>query len=337
MKITIVHNEVGNSNSTADLDVLHQVEAVRTALQKLGHQPATNVCGNDPGALLNQLSTEGTDLVFNLVESFQGLDRNLHLFPMMLGNLGIRYTGASARTLLATNHKTQAKSQMLDLALPTPAWLGPLSIDPIADDLTEPVIHGELLHLNRWILKSLWEHASQGMDQDSVIRESDPQIILAVLRERLSLLGGAGFAEAYIPGREFNISVLAGPNGPEVLPPAEILFHGFNDAEAKIVDYRAKWDEDSREYLDTPRSFTFPGADKPLLDRLKQLTLRCWEDFSLRGWARVDFRVDETGQPWILEINANPCLSPDAGFAAALEQAGIPYPEAIRRIIHDAG
>ena len=56
----------------------------------------------------------------------------------------------------------------------------------------------------------------------------------------------------------------------------------------------------------------------------------------LRGWARVDFRVDGSGRPCILEVNANPCLSPDAGFAAGLERAGIAYPDAIARIVGSA-
>ncbi len=55
----------------------------------------------------------------------------------------------------------------------------------------------------------------------------------------------------------------------------------------------------------------------------------------LRAWARVDFRVDQNGQPWILEVNANPCLSPDAGFRAALQQAGIAFDEAIACILED--
>jgi len=66
------------------------------------------------------------------------------------------------------------------------------------------------------------------------------------------------------------------------------------------------------------------------------LARKCWIVFGLRGYVRVDFRVDRDGQPWILEINTNPCISPDAGFAAALAQAGIPYEEAIRRIVEDA-
>ena len=67
----------------------------------------------------------------------------------------------------------------------------------------------------------------------------------------------------------------------------------------------------------------------------RRLALECWRLFGLRGWARVDFRVDAAGQPWILEVNANPCLSPDAGFAAALARSSISFDEAIRRILED--
>ncbi len=140
------------------------------------------------------------------------------------------------------------------------------------------------------------------------------------------------FAEQFIEGREFNISLLAG----EVLPPAEIDFRAFPAGKPRIVGQRAKWDIGSFEYEQTPRRFDFPAADNRLLQILAELSRRCWELFELDGFARVDFRVDEAGSPWILEVNVNPCLSPDAGFAAALSEAGIGYDEAVRRILSRA-
>ena len=101
------------------------------------------------------------------------------------------------------------------------------------------------------------------------------------------------------------------------------------------VGYRAKWDEESYEYRHTPRRFDFPESDAPLLERLRQTARACWHLFGLQGWARVDFRVDAEGHPWVLEVNANPCLSPDAGFAAALDRAGIDYGAAMERILAD--
>jgi D-alanine-D-alanine ligase len=90
------------------------------------------------------------------------------------------------------------------------------------------------------------------------------------------------------------------------------------------------------EYINTPRRFEFPLSDRALLDELEALARRCWTAFDLHGYARVDFRVDSDGQPWILEVNANPCLSPDAGFAAALQQDGLSFTDAVERIIADA-
>lgn len=160
--------------------------------------------------------------------------------------------------------------------------------------------------------------------------------LLARIEERRKTLGVAFFAETYIEGREFNLSLLASSRGPEVLPPAEIRFEGFPETRRKIVGYRAKWVEDSFEYTHTPRTFRFPQSDGPLLLSLADLAKRCWTLFRLRGYARVDFRVDGEGRPWVLEVNTNPCLSPDAGFAAASREAGLAFPEVIRRIVADA-
>ena len=177
------------------------------------------------------------------------------------------------------------------------------------------------------------KHASIGLDENSIVEDCRPEAVFPLLRSRAARLGGACFAERFIAGREFNLSLLAGPCGPDVLPPAEILFEGFSQAMPRIVDYRAKWDQDAFEYHHTPRRFDFNATDRRLLQRLKDLSIQCWRHFGLNGYARVDFRVDPAGQPWVLEINANPCLSTDAGFAAALERAGIAYNDAIARIV----
>ena len=92
---------------------------------------------------------------------------------------------------------------------------------------------------------------------------------------------------------------------------------------------------DSDEYRHTPRSFDFKPDDRALLAELQGLALKCWQLFGLRGYARVDFRVDDTGHPWILEINANPCLSPDAGFAAAVTRSGLSFTQVAEWILGD--
>ncbi|HSO20980.1 MAG TPA: D-alanine--D-alanine ligase, partial [Desulfosarcina sp.] len=213
--------------------------------------------------------------------------------------------------------------------VPTPAWIGPWP----GNDFR---VWGDCAGDDRWIVKSVWEHASIGLDADSIVSAADPATVVDRMRRRASRLGGACFAERYIDGREFNLSLLDGPHGVEVLPPAEIVFDGYTDKMPRIVDYRAKWDDSAYEYHHTPRRFAFDTPETGLLAELKKIAMQCWHCFGLKGYARVDFRVDHAGRPWVLEVNANPCLSPDAGFAAALERAGVGYAEAVGRIVAEA-
>ena len=113
----------------------------------------------------------------------------------------------------------------------------------------------------------------------------------------------------------------------------EIQFVNFPADKPRIVGYAAKWAENSFESRHTVRRFIDPQQEASLCEQLGQVALRCWDIFQLRGYARVDFRVDADGQPWVLEVNANPCISPDAGFAAAAAEEDISYSEAIQRIV----
>jgi len=184
------------------------------------------------------------------------------------------------------------------------------------------------------ILKSIYEHASFQMSDESVVPMASVEQIQELLRDREAATGRAYFAEEYIEGREFNLSLIG--EGPQVLTPAEIDFSAFPQGKHRIVGHGAKWDPESFEYHNTPRRFEFPATDQPLLRRLVELARACWQLFDLTGYARVDFRVDEAGQPWILEVNTNPCISPDAGFAAALAFAGVGYREGIQVILDAA-
>ena len=117
---------------------------------------------------------------------------------------------------------------------------------------------------------------------------------------------------------------------------SEMLFKDYPPGKPKLLDYRAKWVENSFEYDHTERSLDIAPEDRMLTGQLCAIARACWDLFGLRGYARVDFRVDSSGQPFVLEMNANPCLSPDAGFAAALERATIPFADAISDILQDA-
>ena len=323
MRVLILHDRVTAADGPDGRDVLDQAAAVTGALTALGHTVDRLDCDLDLAALTTELRQRQPDLVFNLVESLGGSGRLIHLVPACLETLGVPYTGCRADALLLTSNKLLAKRWLQGAGLPVPAW-----VEPGDDDLPAGTAD--------WIVKSVWEHASIGLDANSLVRGRDGRTVGELLPERARGLGGPCFAEHYIEGRECNLALLAGPHGPELLPPAEIVFDNFPPGMPRILDYQAKWAEASFACRHTRRSFDFPPADGPLLARLEQLALSCWRIFRLNGYARVDFRIDTTGAPWILEVNANPCLSPDAGFSAALERAGIPFGEAVRRIVADS-
>ena len=323
MDVAILHPSVPPEASLEDQDTLVQVQTISDALQQLGHRPRAMPCTLDLAALRAALIERRPQMVFNLVESVEGADSLQYVPVALLDTLGLPYTGNSTEAIFQTTHKLLAK-QLLHLAgLPTPGWLAGLEGRQPGDAELRPPC----------ILKAVWEHASRGMDDQNVVGEGDGNLVRQRLIEYAARSGRPCFAEQFIEGREFNISVLDGHHGPEVLAPAEIDFSAFPADKPRIVGHRAKWEEGSFEFHNTPRTFDFRPEDRPLLDRLRKLTLDCWRLFALRGYARVDFRVDRQGQPWILEINTNPCLSPDAGFAAALARAGIPFGQAVERIL----
>jgi D-alanine-D-alanine ligase len=330
MRIAVVHNAVPADGAPDEQDVLAQVDAVSDALRQLGHKPVRLSCGLNLSRVQSELRSIGPQMVFNLVESLDGTGRLIHLFPFMLDAMALPYTGAGAEAVMLTSNKLLAKFLMESAGLPTPAWVASRSARGIG------LFRRPRGNPGTWIVKSVWEHASVGLDTEAILETASAHLLDTLLAERAPRLGGACFAEAFIDGREFNLSLLEDADGPRVLPPAEIIFEGFSADQARIVDYQAKWDPESYAYHHTPRCFDFNSADEGLLEELRSLAQECWHLFGLQGYARVDFRVDRQGRPWILEINTNPCLSPDAGFAAAVHQAGMSLTEAVGRIV-DAG
>lgn len=324
MRLVVAYTPVAADAPPDDLDGIVQCNAVAQALASLGHQVELLPFGLDLDRVQAELDALSPDCVFNLVESVAGHDRLLLLAPALFEALGLAFTGAGQIALLQTTNKLQAKRLLRTAGLPTPAWIETSGQRPAGS-----------LKGHQVIVKSAWDHGSAGLDDDTVAVCENETGLIERLRGLGDRPGQEWFGERFVDGREFNLSVLASAAGPRVLPLAEIRFEGFEPGKPRMVGYRAKWDTESFEYHHTNRSFDFPPGDDALLERLRSLALACWELFDLRGFARVDFRVDEDGQPWILETNVNPCLSPDAGFAAAAGQAGLTFPQVIDRIVGD--
>jgi D-alanine-D-alanine ligase len=304
-----VHAALGPPDQS---DTLVEAQAIASVLRELDFEPETLATGLDLASLERTLDELAPAVVVNLVESLEGRGRLVHLVPALLESLGLPFTGCSASALTLSSDKPLAKRLLAAAGVRTPATFAPGA------------------RSGRWIVKSVWEHASLGLDDGAIVAAASAA---QTIERRRAEHGGDWFAEEFVPGRELNVALLAERSGPRALPVAEIRFDTFPADKPRIVGYAAKWDTDSFEYRNTPRSF---DVEPELAASLRRVALDCWALFRLDGYARVDFRVDERGTPWVLEVNANPCLSPDAGFAAALAEAGIGYEAAIARLIDDA-
>jgi D-alanine-D-alanine ligase len=334
MRIAFLYNCAAEDPAHFAEDDDPSCSPVVAALNRLGHDVTPIACTLNLQRVRDQLERAAPDLVFNRVESLGGSDALAVAAAVLLDALHIPYTGCHSESLLATASKISAKEQLIRAGLPTPEW--------ITEDCGLRIGDCGLLALNpqsefripQFILKSVYEHASFELDDASVIGPALVEEIAELVRTRAAITGKRFFAERFIEGREFNLSLLG--DAPQVLPPAEIDFSAFPAAKPRIVGFGAKWAATSFEFQNTPRTFDFPAADSPLIRWLKDLAVACWRLFGLRGYARVDFRVDAAGQPWILEINTNPCLAPTSGFAAAIRQAGLRYDAGIQRIVDAA-
>jgi D-alanine-D-alanine ligase len=254
-------------------------------------------------------------LVFNLVDAIKGDGRLAPRVPARLDALGIAYTGCSTRALLETLSKVGTKLKLAHAGLPTPDWSADgTGLNPDANV----------------IVKAVWEHGSLGLDETSVVRCADAPTVVAARTLRLNT---EHFAETYIEGREFHVALLERSWGVELLPIAELVFEA---APPKIYGYDGKWTPDSAAYIGTLRRFGLEENEPDLAGRLKQLALACWILFGFSGYARVDFRVDPTETPFIIDVNPNPYLTPDSEDAAAAAEAGLSFKDLVASIVESS-
>jgi D-alanine-D-alanine ligase len=315
-KVAVLHDAAAANGAADAADVLAEAAHISRGLESLGYEPVIVPVSIDLAALESTLRSLEPSMAFNLVESLAGRGDLIHVVPSLLESLQMPFTGCTALAQWRTSNKLAAKRRLLENAIATPQAFVAGEAEP---------------QRGPWIVKSVWEHASLGLDEDSVV--ADSRAVSGVIARRAREHGGEWFAERFVPGRELNVAILAGDADPTVLPVAEIRFEGFPKGKPHIVGYAAKWNPTSPEYAGTVRSFAVEPA---LGAAAMNVALECWQLFELSGYARVDFRVDDRGRLWVLEINANPCLSPEAGFAAMLDAARIPFDDALARLIADA-
>jgi D-alanine-D-alanine ligase len=310
----IIYNQPSEDALADELDVLDQVAHIEAHLIQMGIDVYRKGIS---GHFMDEIpALKGKyDFVFNLVESINNKGELNYFIPALLNLYSIPYSGNPLEAMFITSNKTLASREMKNAGIGNPG-------------LYFPSQWRELKPGNRYILKPIWEDGSLGITSESVF------VYQPGYEKKFEGLDDSHwFIESFIDGREFNISVLGGKSGPEVMPAAEIVFQNFQEHQPKIVDFKAKWELDSFEYINTVRRF--PDLDSDLEKKLKTAALSCWQLFGLKGYARVDVRVDSTNKVYVIEINANPCISPDGGFVAATKMGGYSFIEVLKRIIED--
>lgn len=261
------------------------------------------------------------DLVLNLCESLAADARGEMAVPCLLDLLGIPYTGSSALSLGLALHKNKAKELLRARGVPTPAF----AVVERLEDLPSIEVPFPA------IVKPAREDASVGIAFDSVVKDRH-ELGRAVMHV-LTTFEQPALVEQFIDGREIYVPLLGNqPRRP--LPLTEIQFGKAFEGKPRIVSYKAKWDPDSPEFQDSPSG---PCAIDPITEaRLVRAASQAFDALECRDYGRVDLRVTASGEPYVIDINPNCDLHPQAGFAKAAAQAGMDYRTLARKLVEIA-
>ena len=311
MKIAILFDGASALARSPDLLILGTVQAIERALVAEGNHVVRIPVFLD-GRWIERVRRGKFDLAFNVCE---GIDGVATYEPPVIGVLelfGVPYTGSSSYTTALCLRKHVVNGLLERAGLPIPQW-------------TTVRRGGALTSVGfPSICKPAAEDASLGVEQRSVVRT------MRALTTRVDAMlerWDEVLVQRYVDGREINVGVL----GDTVLPISEIDFGAMPRGKWRIVTYQSKWLVGSAEDVGAaPRC----PADLPpkLAAEVRRIALNAWKLVGGHGYGRVDMRIDAHGKPWILEVNANPDIAPDAGLARMAGVAGIEYPALIRAL-----
>lgn len=308
----------------SEFGVFEEVNAVAKALALLNipfRIAAVRALNDLPGIL----SAAPELVVFNLVEGFE---RNPHaacFVPAICESFGKTCTGNDTTTQLLAQDKWRTNAILNAAGLPTP----PGVLVPAGESIPE-----DQLPDGPFIVKPVLSDASEGIDADSVVEARGAALRQAVERVHHDFHQPA-LIEKLIGRREINVALAQHGKRVEVIGIAEIDFSAFDKDKPAIVDYAAKWLEESFEFQNTPRILPAPLPHR-LSKQIARMALAAWRVLKCRDYVRVDFRLDQRDRPFILEVNPNPDIAPIGGFAAALQAADISYDSFVRAMLRNA-
>jgi D-alanine-D-alanine ligase len=315
MLIALLHNADHDAleddpGREARQDVLHVAAAMASALTRGKHVAVPLAVGAEPLEAFQSLGHHPPDLVVNLCESVSGDSRGEMAASAFLEVLGIPYTGSAPLALGLALYKDKAKELLVARGVPTPAFALVSSLAEVATvQLPFPLI-----------VKPVREDASAGVTFDSVVHDASS------LREAVEMVlrtfHQPALVERFISGREVYVSFLG--NTPRVvLPLSEIHFGAAFEGRPRIVSYRAKWETASPECRDSPSGPCV--LDKDTESKVVAAALGAFEALGCRDYGRVDLRLSLEGDPYVIDINPNCDLHPQAGYARAAAAAGLDY------------
>jgi D-alanine-D-alanine ligase len=326
MHLAILHNAdhdllEDDPGREAREDVTRVAGALAQALAGTGFRIDVVPVGEEPLQAIEKIARRRPELVLNLCESIGADSRGEMAVPVLLDLFGVPYTGSGALALGLALHKNKAKEMLRARGVPTPKAALVSSVADVARiDLPFPLI-----------VKPTREDASVGIDFDSVVND---QISLARAVARvIDELEQPALVEQYIAGREIYVPLLG--NQPRTnLPLTEVQFGAAFENRPKIISYKAKWETESAEFRDsTPKA----AALEPELEaRIVAAAQSAFEALDCRDYGRVDLRLSADGQPYVIDVNPNCDLHPEAGFAKAARSIGIEYPALALRLVEIA-
>lgn len=309
MKVGILFD--GASATSPDQLITGTVDAVAAELASEGNE-ITRIPVHDDAKWVEKLRRARLDFVFNLCESVDGVAAMEPPVISVLELLALPYSGSSSWTTSLCLRKHVLNGALERAGLPVPKF-AVVRRGGAIPSVGFPAI-----------CKPAAEDASIGVEQRSVVRTTRQ------LTERVDAMlerWDEVLVQRYIEGREVNVGIL----GDAVLPIAEIDFGRMPKGMWRIVTYRSKWETGSDEDLGSaPRCpARLPAA---VATQLRRVAVAAWRIAGGSGYGRVDLRIDERGRPWILEVNANPDIAPDAGLTRMARVAGIEYGALVRRV-----
>ncbi len=314
--------------SGADISAIQEAAAaVAAAVLSAGYDSELlGVHGRDLAEHIALWQRDPPDLIFNLVESMCGTTRNEPLFPGLLEMFGIPFTGPGPLCLRLCLHKDRGRDILTGAGINIPAGFTIASLSSLDAWLAQA--RGEDLKYP-YFVKLSREDASIGIEAANVVHSVSA--LESRVRALIEQYHQPIVCERYIEGREFNVTVIGNGVEADILPLHEIDFDKMPSGSPHIVSYAAKWDEAHPDYAGT-LPIPARAASPQLRKDLRDTALATFAALELRDFGRVDMRVDSDGMVYVIDVNPNCDLSPDAGVARAAASMGLDFPQLIGKI-----